>query len=148
LNHYYNAVEESDPPVRWKVLSNPSLQVKANRIPMVSECWNRGDLFSLHNSLIAAVARSDGMGHDEAPCPINFTEQKLLQHQSEMEMLEGISTILRQLQEDVFILLGGMGRLEYYERAMELNNYFRQEFINLTENEHQRELHAKFWPYQ
>jgi hypothetical protein len=65
-----------------------------------------------------------------------------------MDLLEGISIILHQLQDDGGILLGGMVRPEYYDRAMELNNYFRREFIDLAENEHQRELHTKVWPYQ
>ncbi|CEJ55679.1 hypothetical protein PMG11_01927 [Penicillium brasilianum] len=147
LDHYYHAVKESDP-VRWEVLADPLLQVKTNPIFMVPGCWEREDLFSLRNALITAVARWDDMGHSETPCPVNFGDEELLKHQDEMDLLEGISAILHQLQEDGLIPLGGMVRPEYYERAMGFNNCFRQEFIDLAENEQQRELHAKVWPYQ
>lgn len=147
LNHYYNAIKESDP-VRWKVLADPLLQVKTNPISMVPGCWDREDLFSLRAALITAVAHWDVIGQRGTPCPVNFGQEELLRHQDEMDLLEGISTILHQLQDDGLIPLGGMVRPEYYDRAMELNNYFRHEFIDLAENEHQRELHAKVWPYQ
>jgi len=35
-----------------------------------------------------------------------------------------------------------------YQRVMELNNLFKSEYVGLAENEQQRELHAKVWPYQ
>ena len=62
--------------------------------------------------------------------------------------MEGISTVLREMQDTGLIPLGGMVRREYYERAMELNDRFNREFIDLAENERQRELHAKVWFYQ
>lgn len=62
--------------------------------------------------------------------------------------MEGISTVLREMQDTGLIPLGGMVRREYYERAMELNDRFKREFIDLAENERQRELHAKVWFYQ
>lgn len=147
LSHYYNAIKESDP-VRWKVLADPLLQVKTNPISLVPGCWDREDLFSLRAALITAVAHWDAIGLHGTPCPVKFGEEELLRHQDEMDLLEGISTILHQLQNDGLIPLGGMVRPGYYDRAMELNNYFRNEFINLAENEHQRELHSKVWPYQ
>ncbi|KAJ6037898.1 hypothetical protein N7460_007669 [Penicillium canescens] len=65
-----------------------------------------------------------------------------------MNMLEGISEILQQLQDDDVIPLGGMVHPEVYQRAVELSNFFKYEFVGLAENEQQRELHAKVWPYQ
>lgn len=64
-----------------------------------------------------------------------------------MNMLEGISEILQQLQDDEVIPLGGMVLPEVYQRAVELSNFFKHEFVRLAENEQQRELHAKVWPY-
>ncbi|OGE47113.1 hypothetical protein PENARI_c063G08313 [Penicillium arizonense] len=147
LNLYHNAVEGSDP-VRWKVLADPLLQVMTRPILLVPGCWDREDLFSLRNSLVTIIARWDEMGHGETPCPVNFGEEELLQHQDEMNMLEGISEILQQLQDDDVIPLGGMVHPEVYQRAVELSNFFKYEFVGLAENEQQRELHAKVWPYQ
>lgn len=146
MNFYHNAVEGSDP-VRWKVLTDPLLPVMTRPILLVPGCWDREDLFSLRNSLVAIVARWNDMGHGEIPCPVNFGEEELLQHQDGMNMLEGISEILQQLQDDEVIPLGGMVLPEVYQRAVELSNFFKHEFVRLAENEQQRELHAKVWPY-
>ncbi|KAJ5217349.1 hypothetical protein N7468_010357 [Penicillium chermesinum] len=147
LDHYYNAVKETDA-LRWEVLTDPLLAVKTNPFVLVPGCWEREDLFSLRNALITAIARWSDMGHGEIPCPVHFSEEELLRHQDEMDLLEGISAILRELQDEGLIPLGGMVRPQYYERAMELNNHFKHAFIDLAENERQRELHAKVWPYQ
>lgn len=81
-------------------------------------------------------------------CPVHFIDAELLQHQDEMDLVEGISAILHELQDTGLIPLGGIVRREYYERAVDLNNRFKREFIDLADNERQRELYAKVWPYQ
>lgn len=98
--------------------------------------------------MITAVAHWDDISNSKAKCPIEFTEKELEQHQSEMELIEGVSMILHQLHDDGLISLGGMVPPERYEDARKWNDYFKQEFINLAEDEKQKELHAKVWPYQ
>lgn len=65
------------------------------------------------------------------PCPIDFTTNELLQHQSEMELIEGILSIMHQLQDGGMVPCGGMVKSEFYEMAKELNNHFKEEFIGL-----------------
>lgn len=147
LDHYYSAVKKTDP-LRWKVLTDPLLTVKTNLFSLVPGCWHQEDLFSLHNALITVVAHWSDIGYSETPCPVHFNEEELIRHQDEMSLVEGISAVMHELQDTGLIPLGSMVCREYYERAMELNNRFKGEFINLAENERQRELHAKVWPYQ
>ena len=65
-----------------------------------------------------------------------------------MELIKGILLIMHQLQDEELVLFRGMIKLEFYEKAKELNNYFKKEFVRLIENEQQKELHVKVWPYQ
>ena len=145
-NSYYDALKKADP-LRWKTLSDPVLPVLTDPISLVPGCWDREDLFSLRNALITVIARWNEVNHDGAPCPVNFTKEELLQHQSELDLVEGISAIMHQLQDEGLLSLGGMVRQEYYERAKEFNTHFKNEFVELAANEHERELHAKLWPY-
>lgn len=147
LKIYHNAVQTTDPS-RWKILSDPLSQVMADPITLVSGCWDREDLFSLRHALIAVIAHWNDIGITEIPCPIHFAEDELLQHQYEMQMLEDIANILQQLQDEGLIPIGGIVLPEAYQRAMELNDFFKSKFVSLAENERQRELHAKVWPYQ
>ncbi|KAK2820003.1 hypothetical protein FQN49_007820, partial [Arthroderma sp. PD_2] len=77
------------------------------------------------------------------PCPVEFTSEELEVHNSELEMIEGLSTVMHQLQDENIIPLGGMVRPVDYEQAVELNERFKKMFVDLAENDHQRELHSK-----
>ncbi|KAF7157478.1 hypothetical protein CNMCM5623_001739 [Aspergillus felis] len=146
LEFYFEAMKSMDP-FRWKVLSEPFHDIRTEPTSLVPCCWDREDLFSLRNAMIAAVARWNDISDGKTECPIEFTEKELEQHQSEMELIEGVSMILHQLQDDGLISLGGVVSPERYEDARKWNEYFKQEFIMLAEDEKQRELHANVWPY-
>ncbi|KAE8423663.1 kinase-like domain-containing protein [Aspergillus pseudocaelatus] len=146
LDHYLDAVKEADP-LRWKTLCEPFLNIKTEPISLVPGCWDREDLFSLRNALIMVIARWGDIFPQGNPCPIDFTDEELLQHQNEMELIEGVSGIMHQLQDEGLIPLGGMVRRQYFEHAKEVNDILRQKFVDLAENDKQRELHGKIWPY-
>lgn len=55
-------------------------------------------------------------------------------HQDEMDLIEGLSSIMRQLQGEAMIPLGGMVRPDDYARLKELNRRFMQDFVDLGEN--------------
>ena len=69
------------------------------------------------------------------PCPIDFATDELLQHQSEMELIEGILSVMHQLQDEVLVPFGGMVKPEFYEKVKKLNNHFKEESIGLAEDE-------------
>ncbi|KAF4230875.1 hypothetical protein CNMCM8980_005656 [Aspergillus fumigatiaffinis] len=142
LEFYFERLKNVDP-FRWRMLSEPLHSIKAEIISLVPCCWDREDLFSLRNAMITALAHWNEISGGGIKRPIEFTDKELEQHQNEMELVEGVSMILHQLQEDGLISLGGMVSPERYEDARKWNNYFKQEFINLAEDEKQRELHAK-----
>jgi hypothetical protein len=146
LEFYFEALKSMDP-LQWKVLSEPLHAIGTDPISLIFCCWDREDLFSLRNAIIAAIARWDDISDGETKCPIEFSGKELEQHQSEMELIEGISMILHQLHNSGLISLGGMVAPERYEDARKWNDYFKQEFINLAEDEKRRELHEKVWPF-
>lgn len=146
LNYYYNAVKEADP-LRWTYLTDPLLSVRTDPISLVPGCWDREDIFSLRNALITIIARWGDICQTGIRCPVDFTEDELLQHENEMELIEGISSIMQQLDDQGLIPFGGMVRPEFFEYAKKLNDVSKQEFVDLAENEAQRKLHEKVWPY-
>lgn len=148
LDYYCRAVKVADP-LRWEVDDDPCASFKRRLISLVPCCWDHENLFSLRNALIEAIARWDEVtGHRGVSCPISFTDKELLQHQDEMELIEGVSAVMRQLDDASLIPFGGMVRREDYERARQVSNHFKQEFVELAEDDRQRELHARVWPYQ
>lgn len=122
---------------------------KTKPIQLVPSCWERDDLFSLRNSLISVIAHWEELAPDSTTktCPISFSKEELALYQDEMDLIEGLSSIMHQLQDEAMIPLGVMVRPEDYERLKELNRRFMQDFVDLGENAQQTALHAKIWPY-
>lgn len=114
---------------------------------MISGCWEREDTFSLRESLIKVAAYWDQLRQDDTSCPIGFIADELAAHEHERGLIEGLSNIGQQLDEEGLIPIGGMVRPEEYEHAKMVSEYFKSEFKNLAEGDQQRELHEKVWPY-
>ena len=94
---------------------------------------------------VAAYWNQLQQGHTS--CPIDFNAEELAAHERERELIEGLSNIVQQLEEEGLIPIGGMVRPEEYEHAKMVSEYFKGEFVNLAEGDQQRELHEKVWPY-
>ncbi|PYH32967.1 uncharacterized protein BO87DRAFT_407623 [Aspergillus neoniger CBS 115656] len=126
LLEYYYKVTEKD----------PYLSTRVTPINLISGCWEREDTFSLRESLIKVAAYWDQLRQDDTPCPVDFDVDELAEHERERELIEGLSNIVQQLEEEGLIPIGGMVRPEEYEHAK-----------MVTEGDQQRELHEKVWPY-
>jgi hypothetical protein len=146
LQFYLDELQRIDP-LRCKVLTEPFRSIRLNPVLLVPCCWDREELFSLRKSMISAVAHWCDIRISDIECPIEFSDEEMEQLESEMELLEGLSMVLRQLQTEGLIPLGGMIPSEQYENARRFSNYFKDEFLKLAENEEQKKVYAKLWPY-
>lgn len=124
------------------------LAVRLNPLTQVPGCWELQDTFSLRQSLISVVAHWGRLYPHHTPCPIGFTSEELQDHDRESELIDGIAGIVRQLDEQGLIPMGGMVPSEHYEYARRISDYFKQQFMDLAENDTQRILHEAAWPYQ
>ncbi|KAJ0423313.1 kinase-like domain-containing protein [Aspergillus carlsbadensis] len=121
--------------LRRKLLAEPFRSIRLEPVRLVPCCWDREDLFSLHKSLISAVAHWRDI------------RIKMEELEGEMELREGLSMVLRQVETEGLIPLGGMIPRKQYENARRVSNYFKDEFLKLAEDEEQRKKYAKLWPY-
>ncbi|RAH76776.1 hypothetical protein BO86DRAFT_413617 [Aspergillus japonicus CBS 114.51] len=132
---------------RWEALTEPYHKLRTDPTRLVPGCGERNDLFSLRHAMIAVVAQWDDVCTSGIKCPINFSQRELEEHEEEMELIEGVSLVLRQLQEQGLLPLSGMVLREQYDDAQRLNQHFRNEFIALGEDAKQRAMLARLWPY-
>jgi hypothetical protein len=144
---YYEGLVKRRDPLQKAIIDDRYHSIKTKPIQLVPGCWEREDLFSLRNSLISVIAHWKNLAVDSGPCPIAFSGEELESHQHEMDLIEGISSIMYQLQDEAMIALGGMVRPDDYERLREFNKRSMRDFIDLAENDRQKALHAKVWPY-
>ncbi|RAK92540.1 phosphotransferase enzyme family protein [Aspergillus costaricaensis CBS 115574] len=146
LEYYYKATEKVNPSLA-EAFNDPYLSTRVTPINLISGCWEREDTFSLRESLIKVSAYWDQLRQDDTPFPVDFNVDKLAEHERERELFGALSNIVQQLEEEGLIPIGGMVRPEEYEHAKMVSEYFKSEFINLAEDDQQRELHGKVWPY-
>lgn len=144
----YKGLTETCNPRRWTVVKDGHLSILTEPISLLCGACNREDIFPFRHALITVVANWPKLFPDSSPCPVHFTELELELHGKEMELIEGLEDIMYLRQEENLISLGGVVRPEHYEQAQCTNIRFKEMFISSAENEQQRALHERVWPYQ
>lgn len=147
LNHYLNLTKIKDP-WRWAVMSNPHSSVLTEPVSLVCGAWTRNDVFSLRHTLIYIVSIWEDLVPNSIPCPISFTDQELKLHGDEMDILEDLGIVIHQLNDDDLIPLGGRVPREYFEKAQAINNNAKSLLAAMEQDEQQKALYIKSWPYQ
>lgn len=147
LSHY-EYLSRTRNPRRWAVIKEDCISTLTKPISLVCGAWDRKDVFSFRHALISVIAHWKRIAPESDPCPIHFTNLEIELHRTEMELIEGLGNIMHQLEDQELISLGGMVRPEHFEHAKETNNRFKEIFISLGEDDKQKTLHSKVWPYQ
>jgi hypothetical protein len=145
---HYEKLTQAKNPQRWASLMEDHVSTRSKPVSLVTGAWSREDVFSFRHALINVVAHWPELEANLHPCPLNFTERELELHQTEMELLEGLGTIMHQLDTEELIPLGGMVPRKDYAKAQAANLHFKEAFLNLAENPQQKDLHLRVWPYQ
>ncbi|KAI9747225.1 MAG: hypothetical protein M4579_007502 [Chaenotheca gracillima] len=148
LQDHYMALTKSSNSQRGATLNDKNISIRMKSVSLVCGAWEREDVFSFRHALIAVVANWKQILAESTPCPIEFSKLELELHREELELIEDLGNVMHQLQDANWIPLGGMVRPEHYEKARHANKRFKEIFISLAENEEQRVLHAKVWPYE
>lgn len=143
---YYLNLTEAKTPHRWAAINDLPSSLVTDLVSLVCGVWSRNDIFSFRHALIAIVAHWKDLV-PVSTCPISFTDQELELHNDEKELLEGLGTVLHQLQDENLIPLGGRVLRTNYEQAQAVNNGVKKMFIDMAEGDEQKDLHAKLWPY-
>lgn len=148
MTQYYERLVKERNPRRSAILDEDHLPIRTKPVSLVTGSWEREDLFSFRHSLINIAAHWSSLaGVIGTPCPFDLSAEEYARHESEMELLEGLSAIIHQLHDQNLIPLGGMVKREYFEGVQKVNARCKQWLIDLGDSDRQRELHAKVWPY-
>lgn len=150
IHKYYEAQAYKHAPRHWAALqqqkSTPFLR---KPVWLVSGVWENRDLFFLRQSLISLMTHWDELGlNDDIPCPIGFSEEDLNLHAKEEENIDRIRQLLTLFRDQGVLPVDGMVEPQEYETAKENSRKFKEKFIGLAEDEDQRKLFSKLWPYQ
>ncbi|EED19590.1 mitochondria protein Fmp29, putative [Talaromyces stipitatus ATCC 10500] len=148
---YRELVKESDPLRYERIFSDPQeYELLIGPISNIFGAWNRRGLFDLRESLIA-TRKSKKVSTESIPKLGQFSPQELQNHAKEKyarQELDLLFNMIQSVQENVQIPRDGRVRSEEFERAQELSEEYRQQYLSLAEgDENRKALHEKTWPF-
>ncbi|KAK2748573.1 hypothetical protein FQN57_000708 [Myotisia sp. PD_48] len=151
IHKYYEAQVYKRAPRHWAVLQQGKVPMIWKPVGLVSGVWESRHLFFLRQSLISLAADWDGLyfsnGHQPA-CPIKFTDKDIELHSKEEENEAGVGQMLALFRDQKILPVDGMVDPQDYETATKNCLKIKDIFIGLAEDESEKELFTKLWPYQ
>jgi hypothetical protein len=148
IHKYYELQTMKRAPLHWHVLQQSLVPMLRKPVWLVTGVWENRDMFFLRDSLIAIVAQWGEIFGEDTPCPITFSAEELELHAKEEENIDGVGQMLSLFRAQGVLPADGMVQSEDYETAIENCHKYREIFLNAAQNEEERDLYSKLWPYQ
>jgi hypothetical protein len=148
IHQYYELQTMKRASLHWDVLQRPSVSALRKPVWLVTGVWENRDLFFLRDSLISLVAQWDTIFGEDAKCPITFLREELEMHAKEEENVEGVGKMLSLFQDQGVLPADGIVQPEDYQTAVENCHEYKEVFLDAAQNEDERDLYSKLWPYQ
>ena len=147
LHKYYLGITNNRNPRHWAALKLHD-PVRTQPSHIVPNVWEESNLFYLRRALIKIVDRWEDLYTESGPCPVKFSAEELALHTHEEENMNEVSNILT-LFRDKWRLPpdGSVEAANFVEMKAELLR-MRDTFIQSAENEEDKVLAEKLWPYQ
>lgn len=148
IHKYYELQTMKRVPLHWDVLQQSSVHMLRKPVWLVTGVWENQHMFFLRDSLIAIVAQWNEIFGEDTPCPITFSTEELELHAKEEENIDGVGQMLSLFRAQGVLPADGMVQPEDYQTAVENCHKYKQIFLNMAQNEDERDLYSRLWPYQ
>ena len=147
IHKYYELQTLKRAPRHWEYLQQSKVPVLRKPIWLVTGVWENGDLFFLRDSLITLHNRWNEIFGENSQCPITFSAEEMEQHAREEENVNGVGKMLSMFRDQGLLPADGMVQPEDYQIAVENCRKYKQILLNAAQNQDERELYSKVWPY-
>ncbi|TAQ88177.1 hypothetical protein B7494_g3491 [Chlorociboria aeruginascens] len=145
---YYIAETKSRNPTHWAALQLEYANMRREPIRLVMNVWEDRDVFFLRRSLLAIVEQWQNLCPGCGACPISFNEEELALHAAEEESMSNVGEILRLFRESWGLPPNGMVAPADFDKVRAAVAELKESFLENADNNTERELFAKLWPYQ
>jgi hypothetical protein len=145
---YYEAETKSKNPRHWAALRLENVDVRTEPSRLVVNVWEDRDGFFLRRALLSIVEQWPDLCPESGICPVSFSEQELALHAAEEESMSNVSEILSLFRENWGLPPNGMVDPTEFDQVQTAVAELRDSFIDGADNEAERELFTRLWPYQ
>lgn len=115
---------------------------------VVLESWKNREAYKLRSSLIRVAESWNELGADMPPCPITFDEEELKRHDTELENIDYVQSIMEAFQEEGILPADGIVDPEDFEVLKEINAIQKERYLSMADNERDRLIMDQTWPWQ
>jgi len=148
LHKYYLSSTQVKNPRRWAVLQRAAeLDLRTGPAGWIQSAWSNNDTFFLRRALMRIVNRWDELCPDASPCPWVFTEDELASYGHEKETRGYVSTFLAYFHDNWGVPADGCIEVERFGEVQAEMERMRAHFIGSADDEEEKELAKKIWPY-
>lgn len=145
---YYEAETKSQNSRHWAALQLENADVRTEPSRLVVNVWEDRDVFFFRRALIAIVEQWPSLCPESGNCPVSFDKQELALHAAEEEIMSNVSEILSIFRDGWGLPPNGMVDPADFDRVRTAVREMRDSFIESIDNEAEKELYARLWPYQ
>ena len=135
-------------PRHWTALQLENLDLRRRPTRLALGLWDTENLFFFRKALMQIKEQWTELCPDSGPCPITFSEEELASHAYEEENQQGIGGILKLFKDRWSLSTDGMVDPAEFTQTKAAIEEYRNIFLESAEDEAERELFSKLWPYQ
>ncbi|KIM97540.1 hypothetical protein OIDMADRAFT_204366 [Oidiodendron maius Zn] len=145
---YYEVETKSSNPRHWAALQLENAEVRTEPSRLVVNVWEDRDVFFLRRALLEIMEQWPNLCPESGACPVSFNEQELAVHAAEEESMSNVGEILRLFRDNWGLPPNGMVDPAEFDQVRTAIMELRESFIESADDEAERELFARLWPYQ
>ncbi|KAK2766152.1 hypothetical protein FQN54_007668 [Arachnomyces sp. PD_36] len=147
--HKYYAAETKDAnPRHWAALQLENLALRTEPSRLALNVWEDHDVFFLRRALLSITEQWQHLCPGSGPCPISFAKDELEAHAAEEESMGNVAEILRLFRDNWDLPPDGMVDPALFDEIRSAVAELRDAFIANGDDEAERELFSKLWPYK
>jgi hypothetical protein len=147
LHKYYLAITHNKNLRHWAALQLQD-SVRTQPIRIVQNVWEECNAFFFRQALIKIVNRWEELCPDSGSCPVNFNAHEMDLHAHEEENRGYVSEILTLFRSNWGLPPNGSIESARFDEVQAELTRMRGAFVAAAENEEDRVLAEKLWPYQ
>jgi hypothetical protein len=147
LHKCYLAITRKKNPRHWAALQSQDDE-RIHPIRIIQNVWEDLDVFFLRRALIRIVNRWEDLSPTGGLCPVTFNEQEMALFQHEEENNDVVCEILGIFKKKWGLSADGIVDPARFDEMKTELAQMRDAFIEAADNEEDRLLAEKLWPYQ
>ncbi|KAK2821087.1 hypothetical protein FQN49_007724 [Arthroderma sp. PD_2] len=145
---YYEVETRAQNPSHVSAFQLKNLDIRIDPSRLVVNAWEDEAVFFLRRAIYLIVEQWGNLCPDSGACPVSIDKKELELHAAEDEISSSVAEILTLFRDAWGLPPDGMVHPADFERVRAAVAERRDAFFESADNETEKELYKRIWPYQ